>query len=92
MTGVQTCALPISGHLHAAVGRPRAIYLLYPWKGEEVLCRGAILPYFEFVDPARLTDDEWCRREIAGPLPGTPPWLGPILGEKGLGKPEFRER
>jgi hypothetical protein len=45
--------------LEVGIGRPRALYVLYPWQGKEVLCRGAVLPYHEFVHGERLTDANW---------------------------------
>jgi hypothetical protein len=50
---------PLGVWLHAAVGRPRAIYVLYPYQGEEIVCRGAVLPYYEFTQPQPMTDSEW---------------------------------
>ena len=34
--------------LEVGVARPRALYVLYPIKGKEILCRGVVLPYYEF--------------------------------------------
>ncbi|WP_372845829.1 DUF3160 domain-containing protein [Pontiella sp.] len=51
--------LDIGQHLHVGIARPRGLYVLYPWRGESVLCVGAILPYYEFAHPTRLNDAEW---------------------------------
>lgn len=61
--------------LHVAIGRPRPIYVLYPWKGEEVRCRGAVLDYFEFEDGAALTDKEFLARLDGTEPPRALTWL-----------------
>ncbi|MCB9881102.1 MAG: DUF3160 domain-containing protein [Planctomycetes bacterium] len=65
--------------LHAAIGRPQWIYVLYPWKGDDVLCRGAVMPYHEFVSSEPWTDVRW-KEELDRPdgLARTPTWLAPI--------------
>lgn len=45
--------------LEVGIGKPRAIYVLYPWQGKEVLCRGVVLPYHEIRHGQRLTDEAW---------------------------------
>jgi uncharacterized protein DUF3160 len=72
---------------HVAVGRPRALYVLYPWKGKKVLCRGSVLPYYEFTSPTRLTDDDWKKRLDAKPGPRPPAWAEPLLSDE-PGRPE----
>ena len=47
-------------------------------KGGEILCRGAVLPYYEFPSPARLTDAEWKALLDSSKAPGSPDWLKPI--------------
>lgn len=59
---------------HVGVGRPRALYVLYPWKGQEILCLGGVLPYHEFAHPSPLTDPEF--RDLKPP---TPEWVHPLL-------------
>jgi hypothetical protein len=66
--------------LEAAIGRPRAIYVLYPYKGAEVLCRGAVVPYYEFTSSERLTDQEWLGRLDSKDAPDVPEWIRPIVG------------
>jgi hypothetical protein len=45
--------------LEVGIGRPCSIYILYPYHGSEVLCQGAILPYYEFPHDKPLTDTAW---------------------------------
>ena len=70
------------GHLHAATGRPRILYVNYPWGNGTLLCVGAVLPFFEFKHgPERLTDSAWMHRlDSAAPEP--PAWLKPVLQPK----------
>ncbi|MCB9891192.1 MAG: DUF3160 domain-containing protein [Planctomycetes bacterium] len=44
---------------HVAIDRPCWLYVLYPWNGREILCRGAVLPYHEFAHEGRLDDTRW---------------------------------
>lgn len=61
-------------YLEVGIGKPRLIYVLYPWQGKDVFCRGAVLPYHEFVHAERLSDEDW-RRMLKSPgRPGLPPW------------------
>jgi hypothetical protein len=66
------------GYFHAAIARPRSLWVLYPWQGGEFLCRGSVLPYREFVAGRRLTDDEWRARLDGADAPAGPAWLAPI--------------
>jgi len=68
--------------LHAAVGRPRWMWVLYPWEGRPVLCRSAALTYFEFTEPdgLRVTDAEWKARLDSKTPPPQPAWLQPLFG------------
>ncbi|MBN2193379.1 MAG: DUF3160 domain-containing protein [Polyangiaceae bacterium] len=77
--------------LLVGVARPRALWVLYPWQGKEVLCRGAVLPYYELAHSARLTDTAW-QALLDGPYrPPSPSWLSPLVGSGGLGKPVLEE-
>jgi len=69
--------------LEVAIGKPRAFYVLYPWQGKQVLCRGAVLPYHEFVHNERLTDEAW-RKLLNSKARPTPPDWAKVLsdGEK----------
>jgi hypothetical protein len=54
------CQNPVkSEFLEVGIGRPRALYVLYPWHNGEVLCEGAAMPYYEFANRQRLTDADW---------------------------------
>ncbi|MCL4205674.1 MAG: DUF3160 domain-containing protein [Pirellulaceae bacterium] len=67
---------PLDGRcMEVGVGRPRIIYVLYPTERGEVLCRGAILPYFEFLSPKRLNDVEWKQMLDSPDAPAQPEWL-----------------
>ncbi|MBN2491604.1 MAG: DUF3160 domain-containing protein [Planctomycetes bacterium] len=77
--------------LHAGVGRPRALYVLYPVKGEEILCRGAVLPCYEFTYPERLDVDAWMRILGSPSHPGQPAWVRPIVEKAGIGPPRVPE-
>jgi Protein of unknown function (DUF3160) len=67
------------GHLHVGIGRPRRVWVLYPTKGGEVLCRGAIIPYAEFAHPERLTDGEWKSLLDSPKRPEPPAWAKPVI-------------
>lgn len=65
-------------HLIAATGRPLALYVLYPWKGRQVLCRGASMTYYEWAAEAPLTDQEWLRKLDSASAPRRPAWALPV--------------
>ncbi|NQT88296.1 DUF3160 domain-containing protein, partial [bacterium] len=54
--------------------------------------RGAVLPYYEFHSPQRLTNAEWKAMLDSPKRPAPPAWLAPLLGPDGLGKPQFPKR
>lgn len=64
----------INSILHVGIGRPFALYVLYPWQGRVYLCRGSMLPYHEFAHADWMTDSEW--RELE-PTAALPVWLNP---------------
>jgi hypothetical protein len=64
----------------AAIGRPRAFYVLYPWNGVEVLCEGAVIPYYDDHSPSILTDSEWREKLDSSRAPKSPDWLAPLVG------------
>ncbi len=66
--------------LEVGIGKPRALYVLYPWQGKEVLCRGAVLPYHEFVHHERLTDEAW-RKLLSSPARPAPPAWAAVFTE-----------
>lgn len=66
------------GYLQVGIGRPRILYVLYPYQGRDVLCAGSVLPYYEFTDRQRLTDAEWKQR-LDSPTPAQPKeWTRPL--------------
>ncbi len=70
---------PVLGrYLEVGIGRARALYVLYPFNGQDVLCRGAVMPYHEFTSPTRLTDAEWKTTLDGADSPALPDWLQPI--------------
>jgi hypothetical protein len=65
--------------LGVGTGRAQTIHVLYPWHGEELLCVGAVLPYFEEWAPTkRLTDDEWKQKLDSPAAPPPPTWIQPL--------------
>lgn len=66
-------------HLHVGIGRPRDLWVVYPFKGKDVLCRGAVMPYHEFPHRARLTDDAWRTLLKTPEAPRQPAWLQSIV-------------
>ena len=68
--------------LTVGIGRPTFLYVLYPWKGKDILCRGAVLPYLERHEMQTYTDDEW-RINLHHPeKPAVQPgWLRPLLSD-----------
>jgi len=68
-------------YLEAGVGRPKALYVLYPWNGRKVLCRGAVMSYFEFPYTERLTDKTWKELLDSDQRPDQPSWLWPLKRE-----------
>jgi len=84
---VDVYANPMTGKvLEVGIGRPRAIYVLYPYKGGEVLCRGAVMPYYEFPSGERLTDEQWKTLLDSKDSPDVPDWVRAIIGP-GMIKP-----
>ena len=90
---VDVYANPTKGaYLAVGIGRARALYVLYPVKGGEVLCRGAVMPYYEFQNPKRLTDTEWLELLDSPKRPGIPAWVKPIVAGRELHKPVPKKR
>lgn len=65
-------------YLHVGVGRPRKLYVLYPWKGNHVLCTGAVMPYYEFTSKERLNREGWKGLLDSGNRPKGPEWFQPL--------------
>ena len=74
--------------LAVAIGRPRSLYVLYPWKGTRYLCRGVVMPYYEYTATERLTDSEWKHRLDSATAPRPPGWVRPIM--QGISRPAKR--
>ena len=77
--------------LEVGIARARALYVLYPWQGKELLCLGAVLPYYELTSAERLSDAEWKALLASPKRPGVPAWLRPIVGSEGIGVPELKD-
>jgi hypothetical protein len=69
----------LKGILHVGIGRARTIYVLYPWQGKDILCLGAVMPYYEFAHNDRLTDTEWKLLLDSDKRPDVPNWVTPIF-------------
>jgi hypothetical protein len=73
---------PGHGFLLAGVGRAREIRVLYPWKGREIECHGAVMPFLEMHSDRHLTDAEWITILDGNERPRTPEWLKPVTSQK----------
>jgi hypothetical protein len=83
---------PIVGaYLEVGIARPRALYVLYPVEGGEILCRGAVVPYYEFRHDTRLTDGQWKALLDSDQRPEIPAWISPIVASDGITFPELRQ-
>lgn len=71
---------PRSGSvLQVGIGRPRLMFVLYPWQGKEILCRGVVMPYHEVRDKQTLTDEEWQQRQQGDSRTAVPEWLRSLV-------------
>jgi hypothetical protein len=68
-------------NLEVGVARPRELLVLYPWKGKTYLCRGAVMPYYEFTTPTRLNDADWKTLLDSDNHPSLPKWFAPLVEE-----------
>jgi hypothetical protein len=68
--------------VHVGIARPRTLWVVYPFKGRAVLCRGSVLPYHEFAHPQRLTDAAWKALLDSPRRPPPPSWLQEDMAEK----------
>ena len=64
---------------YSGTGRPRLMYVLYPYRDKEILCIGAVIPYYEFGSSIGLTDEQWNQRFNDDQPPENPVWLKPIM-------------
>lgn len=78
-----------SDRLHVGIDRARAIYVLYPWDGKEILCRGAVMPYHEFTSKEPLTDAAFKALLDSDKRPKVPEWSKKFVWDKGLGAAQF---
>ncbi|MES2997030.1 MAG: DUF3160 domain-containing protein [Verrucomicrobiota bacterium] len=65
---------PAEGFLLAGVGRPQEIRVLYPWKGKEIECVGAVMPFRETRARKHMTDEEWKTLLDGTGKPAAPSW------------------
>lgn len=63
--------------LAAGIGRPRIIYVLYPWNGMEILCVGSVMQYYEYEGSRRLSDEAWRDLLDSPDAPPLPTWMQP---------------
>jgi len=70
----------VGQYLEVGIGRPRIMYVLYPTLDSEILCRGAVLPYYEFPSGVRLDDDEWRSLLESRKRPNQPTWIASCSG------------
>ena len=73
--------IPKGLSLAVGVGRPRLIYVLYPWNGMEILCQGSVMSYYEYDSKARLTDEEWKQLLDSPHAPPQPEWIRQYLSK-----------
>lgn len=78
--------------LEVGAARARGIYVLYTFKGKEILCYGAVMPYYQFPSSTRLTDEQWLQKLDSKERPAVPSWVKPIVEEDGLSSPGWKER
>ena len=65
--------------LAESVGRPRKLYVLYPWNGGEILCRGSVMSYYEYWESGPKTDEEWKTKLDSPEAPPVPVWIEAIM-------------
>lgn len=64
--------------LLAGIGRPHPIWVVYPWQGKDVICKGAVMAYHEFERDAPLDDTEWKALLDSPAAPKPPLWAEPL--------------
>jgi hypothetical protein len=65
----------IRRYMEVGIGRARALYVLYPFEDGKVLCKGAIMPYYEFRHDTRMTDAQWKILLSSEKKPNLPSWM-----------------
>jgi hypothetical protein len=63
------------------MGRPREFFVMYPKDGKEIICRGAVLPYYEFPHSTPLTDVQWKDMLDSKKKPMVPDYMQPLIKE-----------
>jgi hypothetical protein len=77
--------------LEVGIARARALYVVYPAKGGEILCRGSVMPYYEFTHRQRLPDAEWKNLLDSKDRPDLPSWIKPLAGRDSITVPKLRK-
>ncbi len=77
--------------LEVGISRPHALWVLYPVKGGEVLCKGTVMPYYEFAHEGRLGDAEWRKVLDSADRPPLPGWIQPLVGKDGFAPERVRK-
>jgi hypothetical protein len=60
------------------IGRPRELLVRYPFRGRQILCRGAVLPFFPVKTGETMTDARWKEKLGSDERPPRPEWMAPI--------------
>jgi len=60
-------------------GRARELLVRYPFQQRNILCRGAILPFFRSQDDPAMGDRQWQEQLDSDERPRRPDWMEPIL-------------
>ena len=68
----------VGQRFHIASGRPATIYLLYPFEGKPVLCRGGVMTYYETKSGKRLDNTAWKKLLDSDSPPMRPDWALPM--------------
>ena len=80
-------------YVEVGIGRARELIVLYPTPDGDIICYGAVMPYYEFFNRKRLTDKQWQQLLGAKNLrPDVPEWLAPIIQGGKLGVPNLKSR
>lgn len=77
-------------YLEVGISRSRALFVLYPYKGKEIFCQGAVMPYYEFTVTQRMNDKEWKTMLDGKDRPTLPSWILPIVSSGGIGDPGIK--
>jgi hypothetical protein len=56
-------------------GRPRELWVLYPFHDQKIVCRGVVLSYYEIDAKEAPTDAEWKAMLDSKEPPREPKWL-----------------